>query len=408
MGIFSTVMAKKTEKRSAQNIIPDFLLRGGATATSGAHVSADTALGLSTLWSIIQRLSTTIGIFPLRILRNTTSGKEEKNDHYAYRLLNVEPNEYQTAFEFRQIMFSNQLLFGAGIAKIEYDGKGIPTALHIIHPERVMPINNGGKLTYRVQNDVGGVEVYQHHQLLIFKLFPNADGTWKNPISILRETLGDCLAVRAFGSLYFQQGISPSGIVSGIREDLSEESQETLVERFKAYTGLGRTSSMMLLYGNEQFNKVSVTPEESQFLETKRFCIDEICRIYNVPSHLVFQTTANTSWGSGLAELGQSFLDYVMLPHLRRWEQEINKKIVSVDDPNVYAKFVVEGILRGDPKARMESYRQGAQIGLYTVDDLLKMEDRNPIGGVEGNARLVPANMQPLSKAVNYKQEDKK
>jgi len=405
MGIFSTIAARKTEKRSSSPI-PDFLLNV-STSSSGVSVNDMSALQLTALWSIVQRLSTTIGIFPLRILENIAGGKEERNDHYAYRLLNIQPNEYQTAFEFRQILMSNQLIYGAGIAEIIYNNKGFPTALYPIDTNKVKPVNKNGKLTYKVERDSGSPSILQPHQLLIFKLFPTLDGSWLNPISIMREVLGDAIAVNRYSSLIFQNGVSPSGIVTGVREDLTEEAHNTLVERFKSYTGLGKSHSLMLLEGAEKFERISMSPEEAHLVEVKRFNIAEICRIYGVPAHMVFEVE-QSSWGTGLSEMSQSFMDFVMLPHLRRWEQELSKKLVSVDNPSLYCKFVVEGAMRGNTKERLESYRQGAQIGLYTVDDLLKMEDRNPVGGAEGNVRLVPANMQPLSKAVNYKQGEVK
>jgi len=399
MGIFSHIAGNKQEKRSAPSPIPDFLLDGSATR-AGVSVNEDKALSLSAVWSVINRISNIVASLPFHVYRSTDAGKELISNHPVYKLLHNEPNEYQTPFDFLTSMVSNMLLFGAGISSIEFKS-GFPVALNPIHPSKVNVINRDGKLTYKIERDNGTPVIKQPHELLIFRLWPKIDGSWENPIVRFREVLGSALAVREYGASVFGQGINPAGIISGTPGNLDEASQESLIDRFKKYSGLGKSHSLMILQDQEKFERVGIVPQEAQYLESRRFDITEICRIYNVPPHFVFETEKTTSWGSGLSEMSQGFIDYCLAPHLVRIEQEINKKLVAVDDSSFYCKFKVEGLLRSNTTDRIAAYEKAARMGIYTIDDILEMEDRNPIGGKEGQTRLVPANFMPLSKMVN-------
>jgi HK97 family phage portal protein len=349
-----------------------------------------------------------MGIFPFKVYKSGKDGKVLQADHPCQKFMQRDPNPYMTAFDFKFMMMSNQLLYGAGIAEIEFDKRGLPISLHPIYPSNVTPVNLDGKLTgYKVVRDKGSPVILQPHQLLIFRLFPKTDGGWYSPVQVHRETFGSALAVRDYGAAVFGSGINPAGIITGTRGDLDEASQKSLVDRFKNYVGLGKSHSLMILQDSERFERVGVPPQEAQYLETRRFDISEIARIYNVPLHLLAEMEKATSWGTGLAEMNQLFIEHVMMKHVKRWEEEINKKLISVDDDSLYGKFVMDGLLRGNTKERMESYKTGAGLGLYSINEIRAMEERNPLDGDLGDARLVPLNYQNLEKAVHGNGKDK-
>jgi len=406
MGIFSHIAGNKVEKRSATPNIPDFLMGGGSATRAGVSVTDEKVLSLSAVWSVIDRISSTMGIFPFKVYRNEKDGHISQADHPCQRLLQKEPNPYLSAYDFKFLMMSNQLLYGVGIAEIEFDKRtGFPIALHPVHPNKVQVVNKDGKLSYKIEKDNGGGQVVrQPHEILLFRLFPTVDGGWRNPLQIHRETFGAALAVRDFASSTFGSGTHPSAIISGCRGDLDEASQASLVERFSAYSGLGRSHSLMLLQDNEKFQPVSSPLTDLQLLETRQFDISEIARIYNVPLHLLAEMEKATSWGTGLSEMNQLFIEHVMMKHVKRWEEEINKKLIFSDDDSLYGRFVMDGLLRGNTKERMESYRTGSMLGLYSINEIRAMEERNPIE--DGDVRMVPANFQTLDKAVHGIEKD--
>jgi HK97 family phage portal protein len=397
MGIFSAFAGKKTEKRSSSGI-PDFLVSAGASS-SGIAVNETSALSLSAFWACVEKISSTMCIFPFKIYENGKNGKEELKNHPIARLFSHSPNGEMTAYDFKYLMASNMLTFGAGIAEIEFKG-GFPIALHPIDPQKVEPVKNRetGRLTYKV-NQVNGVPIIkQPHELLIFRFWPTIDGGWLNPIKIHRETLGAALATRTYAATVFSQGVNPAGVISGIEDGLTEESEESLRQRFSSYAGMGSSHRLMLLKSNEKFDRIGVPPQDSMFIEARKFDISECSRIFGIPIHMLGVTDGSSMWGTGVEQMNLLFVSSVMSKHVKRWEEEINLKLISVDNENQFGKFVMDGLLRGNQKDRMEAYEKGSRIGLYNINEIRALEDREPIKN--GDERLVPMNFQTLTKAV--------
>ena len=397
---------KKEERQAA--IIPELITGGIGGTSSTITVNEEKFLGLTAAFSIIERIASTIAMLPLKIFENIDSGREAVKHHTIGKLLQA-PNEYQTAFDWRFSQISDMLLFGAGISEIVFDAKGNPISLLPLNPQRVEPKLINGKITYKVTPDIGAQKVLQSHQVLINRFFPERDGSWKSPVKLFREQIANTRAVEMFGASQFNSGTNPAGIISGTRQGLNEDAKKTLVERFKQYVGLGNTSKLMILEGDEKFERVQMPNEDAQYLQTRSFNIAEIARIYNVP--LIFMNVENSgtsTWGSGIAELSQAFVSYVLQKFCVRIEQEFDTKLIKVDNENQYCKFIMDGLLRSNPVDRMRSYQVGSFIGLYDIDEIREMEDRNPLPNGLGKARMVPVNMQNLSNAINTTDDNSK
>jgi HK97 family phage portal protein len=399
MGIFSAFAGKKTEKRSASGI-PEFLMSAG-TSSSGIAVNETSALSLSAFWACVEKISSTMCIFPFKVYENGENGKEELKNHPIARLFSQSPNGEMTAYDFKFLMAANMLTFGAGIAEIEFKGDGFPVALRPVDSNKVEPVKNRetGRLTYKLNRDNGVPIIKQPHELLIFRFWPTIDGGWLKPIQIHRETLGAALATRSYASTVFSQGTNPAGVVTGVQDNLDEASEESLKQRFSGYSGLGRSHSLMLLKGTEKFERVGVPPQDSMFIEARKFDISECSRIFGIPIHMLGVTDGSSMWGTGVEQMNLLFVSSVMSKHIKRWEEEINLKLISVDNENQFGKFVIDGLLRGDQKDRMEAYEKGSRIGLYNINEIRALEDREPIEN--GDERLVPMNFQTLTKAVS-------
>jgi len=402
MGIFTNILtAKHTEKRSSGSGIPDFLL-GNAASRSGIAVNEASALSLSPVWSVIDRISGIVGVFPFKTYKNNDDNTISQIEHPALKLLNKEPNEYQSGYELKYITMSNMLLHGCGAIQIEYKG-GFPSTLTPIHPTNIQVVNTNGKLSYRVTAQSGTQTVLQGHQLLLFKLFPKADGTWWSPLQTHRAIFEEALALREFSSTVFSQGCNPAGVITDLPDGMTEESRNTLLETLKGYVGLGKSHQLMVL-PTGKFERVSAPSTDLQYIETRRFQISEFSRLWGIPLHLLSETDKSTSWGSGIAEQNQHFVQFVLSRFLVNWEAELNKKLFSVDDDKIYGKFVVDGLLRGNPKDRWEAYRTAASLGVYSINEIRDLEERNPLDDPAlGDARLIPMNFTTLKNAVEGK-----
>jgi HK97 family phage portal protein len=159
----------------------------------------------------------------------------------------------------------------------------------------------------------------------------------------------------------------------------------------------------MILQGQEKFEKIGLTSEDSQFLESQRFGISEVARIYNIPLHLLAEMEKSTSWGSGLQEMNQLFIDHVMAKWVLKWENEINRKLLVED--NIYGKFIMDGLLRGNNLDRINSYEKASRIGLYSINELREKEELDNIGK-DGDVRIIPVNMSTLSKISKEQKEN--
>jgi HK97 family phage portal protein len=387
------------EKRSAvwQNP-PEIFTKmfGGDVTLSGAQVNEQKTLSLTAAWAAIMIIARTMGVFPLPIYRRLGSGgKERAPDHRLYRVLHSAPNPYMTAFNWRFLMAAHQCLWGAGVSEIEFDAAGNPVALWPLPPWALRPAATpSGEIFYEYTDAKGRTRKLWTWQLLILPYFAKLDGGWLSPVGIHRETLGSALAVREFGARTFGQGVNPAAVVSGVDYG-AEEKQATFEEMFASYSGLGNAHRLMVLESGVKFERVGLPPEDAQYLETRKFDVEEIARIYNVPLFMLQAHEKSTSWGSGISEIKDGFITFTMQPICTQWEYEINNKLLG-DNDEFYCKFTMDGLLRGNIKDRMIAYKTAASLGIYDVNEMRELEDRNPLPDDIGKVRLVPMNMMPL------------
>jgi HK97 family phage portal protein len=367
---------------------------GGSITAAGTRVDQQKALGVTAVYSCVRIIAWVQASLPLHVYRRLQPrGKEKDTQNPLYKLLHDAPNPEQTSFEWRSFMSAMQNLWGAGVSEIEYDGSGRPIALWPIPTwcvEKKRIVANR-QLFYQITID-GRTFILRPEQVLVFPALSINLDSWLSPISQHRETIGAALAVKEFGARVFGQGTNPSGILSGLRfpKDASEES---IRKKFsEKYEGLGNASRLMLLEEGIKFDRIGMPPQDAQYLETRRFDISEIARIFNVPLFLLQETTGSTSWGSGLEELNLAFVAYCLRPYLVQWEQEINRRLLKDDDQH-FVEFLLEGLLRGKMSERYQAYATARQWGWKSANDIKEIENENPLPGEQGDIYLVPMNM---------------
>jgi HK97 family phage portal protein len=366
---------------------------GGVMTAAGAAVTEDSAMALTSVYACVKLIAWTTASLPLAVYKYLQPrGKELATEHPLFDLLHATPNPEQTSFQWRSLTSVHQNLWGAGISEIEFNGAGDPVALWPLPPWKVTPKRMAnGTIVYELKLDGGGIRVLQSWQVVVFPALSTSSYDWLSPIGLHRETIGAALAVKDFGARTFGQGTNPAGVVYHPGK-LSENSQKTLKESFKGYQGLGNAHRLMLLDEGMKWERVGLPPQDAQYLETRRFDISEVARIYNIPLYMLQDHEKQTSWGAGIEEQKDGFVTFTLLPYLVQWEQELNRRLIY-DDLH-FVKFNVNGLMRGKITDRFAAYQIGRNGGWLSANDIRELEDQNPLPGEQGDIYLVPLNFQ--------------
>lgn len=377
-------------------------MTNGGLTNSGQAVNQYTALTLSTVFACVNIISDTMAMMPLVVNKRLyPSGKERFPDSPIYQILHDEPNPEQTSFQWRKLMFTHYLLWGVGISKIEFiKGTGTARYLWPILPWQVQPKRTVKNSLYYEWSHDGIVEPLQPWEVVIITTLQTGD-KFLSPIALHRETIGAAMAVNDYGAKTFGTGINPAGILSGVTIS-DEDSEESISQKFSdCYAGMNSNKNLMILSDQVKFERVGLPPEDAQYLETKKYNVSEISRIFNVPLFMLNEHEKQTSWGSGIEEQKNGFVTFNILPKCIQAEQEFNKKLLK--DESLFTEFKTAGLLRGTLPSRMEAYQKGFNMGMYSPDDLRELENLNPLPDDQGKNHFIPMNMQSLNNIDNVK-----
>lgn len=362
-------------------------LFGGRAASSGATVTPTTAISLMAVWDGIRLLSETIGSLPLHLYRRLARGKARVADHWLYRILHTQPNPEQTSMEWRQTMAIHQLLWGNAYSEIERDQAGRIKALWPLHPDRVRPWRSAqdGRLYYEVtlcgltpSADGARSSVLRADQIFHLRDLSFNGATGADPMCAAREMLGLALGLQEASGRFFGNGAHPSGVLETDKK-LSEQAYKRLAESISIkHGGLANIHRTAILEEGLKWHQTTVDPEKAQSLESRKFQITEVARWLNVPPHFLKDLERATF--SNIEHQGIEFVVYSIRPRLVRWEQRIQVDLIpDSEQTTLFSEFLVDGLLRGDLKSRYEAYAIGRNNGWLSANDILEMENRNPI-----------------------------
>ncbi len=374
---------------------------------SGAYVSEQSAMRISSVYACIKIISWTKASMPLITYRRMRPrGKERAHEHYNYSLLHDRPNTEQTSFEWRSLMSAYQNLWGLGLSEIEWDKRtGMPVSFWPIPPWKIeVKRSQNGQRFFKINLPDGGHQNLQPWQVLEFRALSTHPDHIMSPISVHRETVGLSAAMKEFGSRTFGQGTNPAGVVS-TEQQLKQETVDQLRGYLSDnYSGLSKSHRLMLLHGGLKFDRIGLPPQDAQYLESQKFGIAEIARIFSVPLHLLQEHEKSTSWGTGLEELNQGFVTFTLRPYLVQWEQEFKRKLFfRKEDEDYFAEFLVDGLLRGNQKDRTEAYQKRFNMGSLSPNDIRELENENPYEG--GDEYFIPLNMIPVNMALTEEEQ---
>ncbi|ECC6922392.1 phage portal protein, partial [Salmonella enterica] len=296
----------------------------GAETASGVTVNEAKASQLSAVWACVNLLSQTVATLPLGFFERTADGRKTARDHPLYELLHNQPNADMTAVEFWEAMMAGLLLRGNAFAEIDRTGKRI-TALIPLIPERVKILrDNAGGYTYTYNDPCpGGTTRTIREQDMLHIRSRIANGmTGVSPLVMGRETFGLAIAANNVSAAVFKNGMRPSGVLKTDKL-LTPEQRKNFQENYiKEFTGAMNTGRVPLLEAGLDFNKTSMSLEDAQMLETRRFSVEEICRWFGVyPVMIGHAAQGQTMWGSGVEQLMIMFLTLSLRPWLTRIEQ---------------------------------------------------------------------------------------
>jgi len=370
-------------------------LFGGTT--SGKAVNERTAMQTSAVYACVRILAEAIASLPLHVYQYTTDGgKERVSSHPLYRLLHDEPNAEMTSFVFRETLMVHLLLWGNAYAQIIRNGRGEVTALYPLLPgAMVVGRGSSGGLIYTYQSDRGEMKLRRENVLHIPGL--GFDGlVGYSPIAMAKDAIGISLATEEYGARFFANGANPGGVLEhpGVIKD-----PDRLRDNWQSQFGGSNAHRVAVLEEGLKFHPISVPPEDAQFLETRKFQINEIARIFRIPPHMVGDLEKSSF--SNIEQQSLEFVKYTLDPWVVRWEQSLNNALLMPSEKrSVFIMFNLDGLLRGDYASRMSGYATARQNGWMSANDIRELEDMNRIPSDEGgDLLLVNGNLCPLNRA---------
>lgn len=374
-------------------------LLGGVQSKAGVRVNIDSALQVIAVYACVKLISETFASVPLPVYEKLDRGKRKADDQPLYTVLHDIANPELTSFEFRQTLMVNMLLTKGGFAEIVRNGAGQIAELWPI-PSKYVVVQRDPKtkeLLYFVTIPGGGQGyVLKASQVWHIKGMSFDGINSFEPVNLGREAFGLSLATEEFGARFFSNGANMGGIVEypgAMTDDAYNRYKESFAE---AYGGLSKSSRLVFLEEGLKFHKIDTPPEASQFLETRKFQVIEVARFFNVPPHMIMDLERATF--SNIEQQAIGFVVYTMRPWFVKTEQSILKDLIPpMYRKKYFAKFNVDGLLRGDFKTRMEGYNFGRQNGWLSANDIRELEDMNPISADQGgDLYLVNGNMKPI------------
>ncbi|MBR0186524.1 MAG: phage portal protein [Synergistaceae bacterium] len=391
----SSIPKRKREKKSAAvsaENVSQVLTGFYGLKTAGVYVSPSTALQCSAVFACIGLLAESISQLPLKVYRFVDGDRREDRGHWAYELLARRPCSWLTSFNWRELAMMCLCLRGDFYAYKVRDNSGRVRELLPLLPGAiaVRQLDNW-ELQYMVTFSNGTSKTVPQSEIF-HVMYRSVDGVrGLSPIACERQTIGLALAAQEHGAATFSNGAKPGGVLMlpGI---LKQEALERLKADWQsAYSGENAGNTAILEQGIE-FKPLSMTNADAQYLETRKFQVEEIARIFGIPLFMIQSTEKTTTWGSGIEQISMGYVRYTLLAWIRRWEDAIWRDLLSETDPEVQVKFNVEGLQRGAMSSRFDAYQKGINMGVYSPNEIRKLEDMNPREG--GDIYLTPMNMQ--------------
>ncbi len=378
-----------------------FEAMGAMPTFAGVKVSEQTAMRATAVFAAVRIYAEGVASLPLVLYERMKRGKRRAEEHPMYQLLHDAPNPLQTSFTFRERVQTWLTLWGNGYASIARDGRKTAKELYSLPTNRVRPrlLRGGRELVYDVTTDEKGTITLPREDILHIPGLGTDGISGFSPIAMARQAIGTLLATEEHAARFFGRG-AHFDIVLETDSELSDVAYKRVRKDWvKDQEGLGNVYRTPILEGGLKVKPITMPHDDAQFLETRKFQVAEIARIYNLPPHLLREMGAATY--TNIEHQSLEYVIFSLMPWLKRWEQELNRKLLTPEERKRYFfEFLVDGLLRGDIKTRHETYKTGIQSSYYSINDILEMENRPLLEGKVGDVHFMPINMVPVEQSV--------
>ncbi|AQW63046.1 phage portal protein [Dehalococcoides mccartyi] len=405
MGLFTGIFKARDKPQNSLGGSRYSFLFGSTSA--GKPVNEHTAMQMTAVYSCVRILSETVAGLPLHVYRyNDSGGKEKDLKHPLYKLLHDEPNPEMTSFAFRETLMSHLLLWGNAYAQIIRNARGEVIALYPLMPNKMtVDRDSNGRLFYlyqRTSEDVPSLgkdsQVYLSPADVLHIPGLGFDGlVGYSPIAMAKNAVGLAIATEEYGAKFFANGAAPGGVLE--HPGTIKDPQKVKESWNSAYQGSTNAHRVAVLEEGMKYQAIGISPEQAQFLETRKFQINEIARIFRIPPHMLADLEKSSF--SNIEQQSLEFVKYTLDPWVVRWEQSMCRALLMESEkPAVFIKFNVDGLLRGDYQSRMNGYATARQNGWMSANDIRELENLDRIPAeLGGDLYLINGAMTKLQDA---------
>lgn len=366
-----------------------FNIRTGGYSVSGVKVTKESAMKLGAMFACVKVLAETVSSLPLKVYKKTATGREPAEKHPLYRLLHYSPNPEMGSMNYFEAAVGQVCTSGDHYGEIVFNGT-TPAEIWPLPQDKVQPRRDEkGRLYYHI--DVGSGYDLRSEKILHVRGFSLNGITGLNPIQYMRETIGLGLAGQEYASRFFSGDANPSGTLE-VPAKLSDPAYKRLHDSISdGHEGLSKKHRFLLLEEGMKWNKISMSPEDAQLLESRKFTVEDVARFFRMPLHKIQSMDKATF--SNIEQQAIEFVTDTIRPWLVRFEQEFWMKLIpEAEKDSLYTKFMVEGLLRGDIKTRYEAYQIAKSNGIMNADEIREKEDMNEMPNGLGKLYHVPLN----------------
>ena len=414
MKLISTLFKARDKPQDALNGSGYSFMFGRTVA--GQSVNERSALQMSAVYACVRILAESIASLPLHFYKyNDAGGKEKAVDHPLYWLLHDEPNPEMSSFSFRETLMTHLLLWGNAYAQIVRNGRGEVIALYPLMPDRMTVDRDArGRIYYEYARSDSDANTLGKKSSVILSPedvfhIPGLgfDGlVGYSPIAMAKQAIGMGLACDEYGAAFYQNGAQPGGVLE--HPNVVKDPKRVRESWNAIYQGSRNAHRIAVLEEGMTYKPISISPEQAQFLETRKFQIDEIARIFRVPPHMIGDLEKSSF--SNIEQQSLEFVKYTLAPWISRWEQAIQRSLLLMSERTRYfARFNVEGLLRGDYQSRMNGYAVARQNGWMSANDIRELESLDLIPAEQGgDLYLINGNMTKLEDAGLFAGQPKK
>ncbi|MBF0185458.1 MAG: phage portal protein [Magnetococcales bacterium] len=362
---------------------------------SGVPVTAESSMQLSAVFACVRILAETMASMPLVLKkRRPDRGFDLVTDHWVYQVLSRRPNDWQTPFEFREMLMGHLVLRGNAYAFLDTDFRGNVVAMIPLHPDRVrLEVIESGGYRYRVSMPNGEQVIVHRDQIWHLRGLSSDGYRGLSPIEMAADSIGSALATQRYGGRFWQNDGKPTGGWIEFPGTIPEGQREKHREEIQRHIAGSNRHKIMMLDRGLKYHEVGVSNKDAQFLEVRQFQTIDIARIFRVPPHMLADLSKATF--SNIEQQSIDFLIHTMTPWMERWESSIECRFLMDDAPGVEADFDFSNLLRGDAASRMAFNQSAIFAGWKSVNEVRIDEGMNPIPGDQFDVPRQPMNMGP-------------